>query len=351
MKPVATGVEPGAEHGAGHAADGPLVALDQANQANVDVGAAAELLQALQQRGAAQADPVAWAHLQALASRSAVHRGATRRWLETRLAGAAAALDQRLQGGPDTPSSPPGQVVLAKAPVAPAGPLAGLVALLNGVPATWADGPAAGPGALPAPPARAPATAAPSTAAPAVAAAAQLRPGGMPSAGVTDPLQPAAPSEPSPLQPAGLPALKSLQRFKGTWARLSAEQRLARSQAQVPQGSGPLNSQWLVQRALQRLQALSPAYLQHFVAHADALLWLQQAADPAPVAGQVLRSDGEASAVKRKPRPKAKAAPKVAQAGAAEPGHAGDSATAAEQAVSVEPDEPGQAREQGPGGD
>lgn len=73
-----------------------------------------------------------------------------------------------------------------------------------------------------------------------------------------------------------LPELKSLRRFRRTWARLSAEQRLAQSHARLPDNAGPLHSQRLVHRALNAMRQLSPAYLEHFIAHVDALLWLDQ---------------------------------------------------------------------------
>jgi len=44
----------------------------------------------------------------------------------------------------------------------------------------------------------------------------------------------------------------------------------------VPPQAGPLNALHLLHRALVGMQAISPDYLQHFVAHVDALLWLEQ---------------------------------------------------------------------------
>lgn len=253
-----------------------------------------ETLAALQHQGAARADPVTWAYLQALAQRSAGHHGATRAWLDARLAQGLAALQQRL-AAPAAGGAP-------AVSVQPSSPLAGLVAALNGVDAPGL--PATGPASVQAPQAGdglpTPAAGLDKAAARLVGPAAAAPAGGAAPSPVAVPLQP-----PSP------PALKSLQRDKGTWARISAEQRLARSQAQVPAGSGPLNSQWLVQRALQRLQALSPVYLQHFVAQADALWWLEAAAAPSPVPPPVRRAEPGADGVaatskpKRKPRPKA----------------------------------------------
>jgi len=64
--------------------------------------------------------------------------------------------------------------------------------------------------------------------------------------------------------------------FQRTWSRLEAEQRLAQALAAVPDNAGPLNSRQLVHRTLVLLRELSPEYLQHFIAHVDALLWLEQ---------------------------------------------------------------------------
>lgn len=71
--------------------------------------------------------------------------------------------------------------------------------------------------------------------------------------------------------------LASLAYFRSTWSRLSAERRLTRSLATVPENAGPLNSHQLVHRALQTMRETSPGYLHHFMTYVDALLWLDQA--------------------------------------------------------------------------
>ena len=81
--------------------------------------------------------------------------------------------------------------------------------------------------------------------------------------------------------PASSPAGRTLQFFKQTWSRLSAEQRLAQSRATLPDNAGPLNSHHLVHRALTLMQSLSPEYLEHFVGYVDALQWLEQANEAA----------------------------------------------------------------------
>lgn len=72
-------------------------------------------------------------------------------------------------------------------------------------------------------------------------------------------------------------ALKSLRYFRSTWSRISLEQQLSRALAQAPDNAGPLNSHFLVLQALIRMRDVAPAYLEGFIAHAEALHWLEQA--------------------------------------------------------------------------
>ena len=65
--------------------------------------------------------------------------------------------------------------------------------------------------------------------------------------------------------------------FRQTWSRLSADRHMTQSLAAVPENAGPLNSHQLVHRALTLMRESSPEYLHHFMAHVDALLWLEQA--------------------------------------------------------------------------
>ena len=88
-----------------------------------------------------------------------------------------------------------------------------------------------------------------------------------------------APS-PLPAAPDGpAPEARTLQFFKRTWSRLSADQRLAQSRAALPDNAGPLNSQHLVHRSLVLMRELSPEYLEHFVGYIDALQWLEQSSE------------------------------------------------------------------------
>lgn len=98
----------------------------------------------------------------------------------------------------------------------------------------------------------------------------------------------AAADMPAPMEPTGAVndrasgGVSALHAVRRTWARLDAEQRLHDSLARVPAQAGPLNSVQLVLRALTLMHQVSPAYLQHFTAHVDALRWLDEVDPPAP---------------------------------------------------------------------
>lgn len=73
------------------------------------------------------------------------------------------------------------------------------------------------------------------------------------------------------------PELRSAQRFRETWERLGAELQVQQAQSRAPQNAGPLNPQRLMIDTLARMGELSPHYLRRFLAHAETLLWLEQA--------------------------------------------------------------------------
>jgi hypothetical protein len=73
------------------------------------------------------------------------------------------------------------------------------------------------------------------------------------------------------------PELRSAQRFRETWERLGAEVQVQQAQARAPLNAGPLNPQRLVLDILSHMGELSPHYLRRFLAHAETLLWLEQA--------------------------------------------------------------------------
>lgn len=76
---------------------------------------------------------------------------------------------------------------------------------------------------------------------------------------------------------AGRPELRSAQAFRETWSRLCAEDEVVQAVRRGPENAGPLNSHMLVLRTLGLMRELSPDYLRRFMAHADTLLWLEQA--------------------------------------------------------------------------
>ena len=97
------------------------------------------------------------------------------------------------------------------------------------------------------------------------------------------------------------PALEpgDLRYFRSTWSRLRVERQLTRSQAQVPENAGPLNSDRLVLRALQTLRELSSDYLNRYMDYVDTLMWLDQAQHGMVVAPALsVRADSDK---KRKP--------------------------------------------------
>lgn len=71
--------------------------------------------------------------------------------------------------------------------------------------------------------------------------------------------------------------LRSVQAFREGWARIATEDQVTQAVQRGPENAGPLNSHMLVLRTLRLMQELSPEYLRRFVAHADSLLWLDQA--------------------------------------------------------------------------
>jgi hypothetical protein len=71
--------------------------------------------------------------------------------------------------------------------------------------------------------------------------------------------------------------LRSARRFRETWALISAETQVEQAVHRGPENAGPLNAHSLMLRTLGLMRELSPDYLRRFLAHADTLLWLEQA--------------------------------------------------------------------------
>ncbi len=204
----------------------------EAGQGAVDPSAA---LEAGRASGAAQADPVGFAVIEALARRAAAQHGEAREWLMRRVH----ALLARHAALPLGASRTSQTFIENSEPAARLGALDALSELIDRL------------GRLPASPGQTPPPGSPRQA----------------DAPRSAPLSTMAPPAP----------LKSVTAFKGTWTRLRADQRLREALAQVPAMAGPLNSSHLVNRALQTMRDVSPEYLDAFMSHIDTLLWLEQA--------------------------------------------------------------------------
>ncbi|MDR6535181.1 DUF2894 domain-containing protein [Variovorax soli] len=111
----------------------------------------------------------------------------------------------------------------------------------------------------------------------------------------------AAASGPVPGLSSSSHELKTLRYFRSTWSRLSADRRLTQTLAAVPENAGPLNSHHLVHRALMLMRELSPEYLHRFMAHVDALLWLDRANARSAAAGaETPRAEGQRKSARAK---------------------------------------------------
>ena len=175
----------------------------------------AERIAALRARGAERLDPLRFHFIEALARRTAATGGPARSLLENRLARALDDCTARCAAAP-----PPA----AARPAAP-GPLAELLDHLARENRSG-FGPAVADGAI------------------------------------------TAPDE-----------LKAVACFRDTWDTLRLERQLHEVLADEPENAGPLNSHFLVLQALIRMRDIAPQYLEGFIAHVDALFWLERA-DP-----------------------------------------------------------------------
>lgn len=93
----------------------------------------------------------------------------------------------------------------------------------------------------------------------------------------------AAPSWPRPAKAS--PELASAARFRQAWSHVRAQDSVSQALAQRPAQAGPLNSHALALQSLSLMNALPAGYLRRFVAHLEALQWLEaiapQVAPPA----------------------------------------------------------------------
>ena len=100
--------------------------------------------------------------------------------------------------------------------------------------------------------------------------------------------------------------LKSVQGLRPALARWRVERQIARAQARGPNNPGPLNSEHLLLRALQQMQAAAPACLGAFITQVETLLWLEEARggvapDEQARSGPPLQASGQRLS-NRKPR-------------------------------------------------
>ena len=178
-------------------------------------------LEALRAAGAPERTPLRWHFIERLQARAQTQPPEVQQVLQARLARALADCRRQLQ----PPAAPAAQ------PAPPPSPLAELVRTLD----ARAHAPAAG----------------------------------APAADDTLPaLHGAAPGARQELQ--------AVRQFRSTWARLSVERQLKLAQEQAPRNAGPINSHSLVLRSLVLMRDIAPDYLGRFVAHAEALLCLEQ---------------------------------------------------------------------------
>jgi hypothetical protein len=88
---------------------------------------------------------------------------------------------------------------------------------------------------------------------------------------------------------AGAGELASVGRFREAWTSNRIQQQVEQAVARRPANAGPLNSHVLVLQSLSVLRAVSPEYLRHFLAHVEALQWLEHSVADKPAAKAVKR--------------------------------------------------------------
>ncbi len=214
----------------------------------------AEALAALRQQGADRIDPVRFHYLQALAQRAQTQPAPVRRMLDGKLAAALADYRQRVAQAPHAPDAAPAD----SAPTHPGRnhPATPLAALLDHI-------------ARQNPPA--------------------MRDGSSDAASDSANFADRQPD------------LKSLRQFGDSWSKLGANQAVNQALAAAPPNAGPLNSHALMLQALKLMRDTAPDYLIRFLAHADTLLWLEQAnSRPLPARKSSARSK---AAPRRTPTP------------------------------------------------
>lgn len=106
-------------------------------------------------------------------------------------------------------------------------------------------------------------------------------------------------NDPRPSFSAELPALIE---FRKIWSKVRTDGQLRQSLEQVPTNAGPLNSGVLVHRSIMLMRELSPEYLQHFMAYADTLSWMEQMQGDGVLATAMPGAAGSSKQVRSKPR-------------------------------------------------
>lgn len=215
-----------------------------------DMGDIQAQLDALRTSGAADRDPIRFAYLEALSRRAATQPETIRQSLNTKISSAASELAS-------CPALPPTEM----APTTPASPLADLLAYIS----QQAHGQ-------------------PDATQPANEASTVNRKN-----------RPKSKTPSASHRPQG-PELKSVAYYRNEWSKLSTEQQLTQTLAQAPENAGPMNSQHLVLRSLERMRDIAPDYLQGFMSYIDTLIWLDHADPTKPAGGRSSGGEGEKKA-------------------------------------------------------
>ncbi|WP_251865361.1 DUF2894 domain-containing protein [Achromobacter sp. Marseille-Q4962] len=90
--------------------------------------------------------------------------------------------------------------------------------------------------------------------------------------------------------------------LEAVWAAVRADRQLRKSEEQVPENAGPLNSSHLVHRSLSLMRELSPAYLRQFLSYVEALSGVEQMSEAAAAAREAARAPGARKPARRKAR-------------------------------------------------
>ena len=212
-----------------------------------DMGDVQAQLDALRASGAADRDPVRFAYLEALSRRAAAQPAAIRHSLNARISAVANELANR-------PAQAPTEIALTS----PASPLADLLAYISQQAHGQPDA---------------------------------TQPANETSRGNRKNRPKSKTASAAPRQQG--PELKSVAIYRNEWSKLSTEQQLTQTLAQAPENAGPMNSQHLVLRSLERMRDIAPEYLQGFMSYIDSLIWLEHADPTKPVTGRSLTGDGE----------------------------------------------------------